>query len=247
LANNNPLYQENLLINHSTNDNQKFSSTPAVELIPVTSLTEKECLQKKWPKNKPTASIGFPHLLYTQQGIIPTFWAMLPQKEIDQFINKKHHTEFISQSQAYPMVLWIIMLSNEESLLTRWLSNYLDMKNEIGQKMVKYLEKIGYYHLLFFTLENPNNQPKVMTLTLTATQRQDLSDCMNLRHLENINISSQEAKNLLKIDYEKFKLKITNDLNKDRNKISSYVKSLVGKVFNNFLKKSSATNSHDSK
>jgi serine/threonine-protein kinase len=241
------LDQENLLINHSTNDNQKFSSTPAVELIPVTSLTEKECLQKKWPKNKPTASIGFPHLLYTQQGIIPTFWAMLPQKEIDQFINKKHHTEFISQSQAYPMVLWIIMLSNEESLLTRWLSNYLDMKNEIGQKMVKYLEKIGYYHLLFFTLENPNNQPKVMTLTLTATQRQDLSDCMNLRHLENINISSQEAKNLLKIDYEKFKLKITNDLNKDRNKISSYVKSLVGKVFNNFLKKSSATNSHDSK
>jgi len=237
------LDKENLLINHKKSDNQKFTPTPAVELIPVTSITEKECLQKKWPKSKPTALIGFPHLLYTQEGVIPTFWAMLPQKEIDQFINKKHHTEFISQPHVYPMVLWVIMLYNEESFLTRWLSNYLDMKNEIGQKIVKSLERIGYYHLLFFSLENPNHQPKVITLTLSATQRQSLTDWINLGHLENINISSQEAKNLLKIDYEKVKLQIAPNLNRDRNKIRGYVKSWLSKVFDSFLKKDSGTTS----
>ncbi len=241
------LDKKNLLINDHTRDNQNFTPTPAVELIPVTSVTEKECLQKKWPKNKPTAPIGFSHLLYIQEGVIPTFWAMLPQKEIDQFINNKHHTEFISQIHVYPMVLWVIMLSNEESFLTRWLSNYLDMKNEIGQKVVKALEKTGYYHLLFFTLENPNNQPKVMTVTLSAIQRQYLSDCVNFNHLKNINVSSQEAKNLLKIDYEKIKLQITHNLNKDKNKIKGYVKLWLGKVFDSFFKKGSSPSSHNSK
>lgn len=238
------LEQENLIINPKKSNHQPLPPTAAVELIPVTAITEKECLQKKWPKDKPISLIGFPHLLYTQEAVIPTFWAMLPQKEIDQFINKKHHTEFISQIQAYPMVLWIIMLYNEESYLTRWLSNYLDMKNDLGQKIVKSLEKTGYYHLLFFTLENPNNQPKVMTLTLNATQRQCLTDWINLSHLENTNISSQEAKKLLKIDYEKLKVQIATDLNKDRNKIKGYVKLWLHKVFDSFLKKGSATSSH---
>ena len=241
------LDKENLLISHKKNDNQEFTPTPAVELIPVTAITEKECLQKKWPKNKPTALIGFPHLLYTQEGVIPTFWAMLPQKEIDQFVNKKHHTEFISQPHVYPMVLWVIMLYDEEYFLTRWLSNYLDMKNEIGQKIVGSLERIGYYHLLFFSLENPNHQPKVITLTLSATQRQSLTDWINLGHLENINISSQEAKNLLKIDYEKVKLQIAPSFNRDKNKIRGYVKSWLNKVFDSFLKKNSGTSSHHSK
>ncbi|MDD1416682.1 serine/threonine protein kinase [Dolichospermum sp. ST_con] len=232
------LDRKNLLLNDHTSDNQKFTPTPAVELIPVTSVTEKECLQKKWPKNKPTAPIGFSHLLYIKEGVIPTFWAMLPQKEIEQFINNKHHTEFISQIHVYPMVLWVIMLSDEESFLTRWLSNYLDMKNEIGQKVVKSLEKTGYYHLLFFTLENPNNQPKVMTVTLSATQRQYLSDCINFSHLKNINVSSQEAKNLLKIDYEKVKLQIAHNLNRDGNKIKGYVKLWLGNIFDSFFKKS---------
>ena len=241
------LDRENLLINPHTNDDHKFTPTPAIELIPVTSMTEKECLQKKWPKNKPTALIGFPHFLYTQEGVIPTFWAMLPQKEIDKFINKKHHTEFISQIHVYPMVLWIIMLYNEEYFLTRWLSNYLDMKNEIGQKIVNSLERIGYYHLLFFTLENPNNQPKVMTLTLSATQRQYLTDWINFSYRENTNISSPEAKNLLKMDYEKVKLQIAHNLNRDGNKIIGYVKSWLSKVFDRGLKKGSGTSSHHSK
>jgi eukaryotic-like serine/threonine-protein kinase len=230
------LDQENLLINPQASDNQKFVPTPVVDLIPITSVTEKECLKQKWPKNKPIASIGFPHILYTKEGIIPTFLAMLPQKEIAQFIHKKNHIEFISQIQVYPMILWITMLHDQESSLTRWLSNYLDIKDVLGQKIIKSLEKAGYYHLLFFSLENPSNEPQVMTLTLTAKQRQYLTDCINVNHLENANISSQEAKILLKTDYEKFKLQMTGNLNKDRQKPKKNVKLWINRIFNFFLK-----------
>ncbi len=240
------LDQKNQANNPKKTNDQEFMPTPAVELIPVTTITEKECLLKKWPKNKPTALIGFPHLLYTQQGVIPTFWAMLPQQDIDQFINKKHHTEFISQMQVYPMLLWITMLYNEESSLTRWLSHYLDMKDESGQKMVKSLERLGYYHLLFFALENPNNPPKVMTLTLSAIQRQYLTDCIKISYAENTNISNQQAKNLLKADYEKVKLQIAHNLNIDSKKARGCVKSWIGKVFDSFLRKNSGINCHHS-
>jgi len=240
------LDKKDILDNPNQTDNQEFTPTAAVELIPVTSITEKECVQKKWPRNKPISLIGFPHLLYTQQGVIPTFWAMLPQKEIDQFINKKHHTEFISQIQVYPMILWVIMLYNEEYFLTRWLSHYLDMKDEFGQKIVKSLERVGYYHLLFFTLENPNNQPKVMTLTLRATQRQYLTDCINMSYVENSNISNQQAKSLLKTDYEKVKVQISHNLKRDEKKVRGYIKSWIGKLFDSFLRKNSGISRHHS-
>jgi eukaryotic-like serine/threonine-protein kinase len=240
------LDRESLLINYNTSDHQEFTPTPVIELIPVTSVTEKECLQKKWPKSKPTALVVFPHLLYTQEGVIPTFWAMLPQQEIDQFIHKKHHTQFISQIQTYPMVLWVTMLYNEVSSLTRWLSNYLDMKNAIGLKIIKSLEKSGYYHLLLFTLENPNHQPKVMTVTLSATQREYLTDCINVSNLENSHISQQEAKNLLKADYEKIKLQLGQNSNRDGQKVGNYIKLWISKLFHSFFKKDSATSSDNS-
>ncbi|MTJ52116.1 serine/threonine protein kinase [Anabaena sp. UHCC 0253] len=234
--------KEKLIAKHQINKQKitgqpKFIPTPAVELIPVTSVTEQECLQKKWPRNKPIELIGFPHLLYTQQGVIPTFWAMLPQKEIDQFINKKHHSEFISKMSVYPMVLWITMLYDEESSLTRWLSHYLDIKDETGQKIVKSLERTGYYHLLFFALENPNNPPRVMTLTLSATQRQCLTDCINISHIDNPEISTQQAKNLLKTEYKKVKLQIVHNLAKDGKKVRGCVKLWIGNLFHNLLKK----------
>ncbi|MFM7407306.1 MAG: serine/threonine protein kinase [Cuspidothrix sp.] len=233
------LHKKVQLKNNYQPNKPDFVPTSVVELIPVTSVTEKECLQKKWPKNKPNSLIAFPRLLYTQEGIIPTFWAMLPQTEIDKFINKKHHTEFISQIEIYPMILWVTMLYDEESSLTRWLCNYLDIQDETGQKIVKSLERTGYYHLLFFTLDNPNNPPKVMTLTLSGSQRQYLADCLNKSHLENRNISTQEAKKLLKTEYDKIKLQITSNLVKDGKKFKGYVKLWIDKMFDCLLKRTS--------
>jgi serine/threonine-protein kinase len=78
-----------------------FEAAYPVQLIPVTSLSEKECLQKTWPKNKPIATIGFPYLLHTLQGTIPTFWAMLPKQEIDKFLDKTQGTEFVAKMNVF--------------------------------------------------------------------------------------------------------------------------------------------------
>lgn len=59
-----------------------------VQLVPATLLSEKECLQRNWPKNKPIAPIGFPHLLYTPQRLIPTFGLCCPNKRLQNFCIK---------------------------------------------------------------------------------------------------------------------------------------------------------------
>ncbi|MBD6620114.1 serine/threonine protein kinase [Komarekiella sp. 'clone 1'] len=183
-----------------------------VQLVPVTSLSEKECLQKNWPKNKPIAPIGFPYLLPTSQGTIPTFWAMLPKQEIAKFLDKTYGTEFITKMNLYPMLLWVTVLYDAQLSLTRWLSYFLDLKDNKGEKIARSLSEIGYYHLLFFPLENPNRCSHVMTLNLTAIQRQQLTDWLDMSQESNNFILPKQAKSILKAEYEKLKLDIIRKL-----------------------------------
>ncbi|MBD2299482.1 serine/threonine protein kinase [Nostoc sp. FACHB-87] len=191
-------------------DSDKLESP--VNLVPVTSISEKECLQKTWPKNKPISSIGFPHLLHTTQGVIPTFWAMLPKQEIVNFCDKYHSTEFIDKMNLYPMLLWVTVLYNAQSSLTKWLSYFLDLKDNRGQKIAQLLADRGYYHLLFFALEEPTQCANVMTLTLTAKQRQQLTDWLELEQKYNEAIASEQAKTVLKAEYQKLKSEILQKL-----------------------------------
>ncbi|MBW4561570.1 MAG: serine/threonine protein kinase [Mojavia pulchra JT2-VF2] len=190
----------------SNSDSSDTSST--LQIVPVTSLSEKECLQKKWPKNRPIAPIGFPYLLHTFKATIPTFWAMLPQQEIAKFIDKIHGTEFIAKMNVYPMLLWVTVLYDSQNSQTRWLSCFLDMKDSKGQKIVRVLAETGYYHLLFFPLEEPQNCTHVMTLTLTASQRQQLTDWLAVNQNTNELISVKQAKIILKAEYERLKATI---------------------------------------
>ncbi|MCX7594057.1 MAG: serine/threonine protein kinase [Fischerella sp.] len=207
-----------------------------VQLVPVTSLSEKLCLQKTWPKNQPIAPICFSHLIHTQQGNIPTFWAMLPKKEIAKFLDKKNnYTEFICQNNLYPMILWITVLTDTHIRLTRWLSCFLDLKDNKGQKIVKALADTGYYHLLFFALEEPNNCANVITLTFTAHQRQQLADYLELSQKVEIAISSNESKTMLKREYEKMKPEILQKLLIKQKQKKSSTKFWLYKFFGNLL------------
>ncbi|TVP58509.1 MAG: serine/threonine protein kinase [Nodularia sp. (in: Bacteria)] len=197
------------LVNSKIGNNSKVQQNlSSVQLVPVTLKSEKECLQKSWPKHKPIAPIGFPHLLHSHQGVLPTFWAMLPQQEISQFINKTHKTEFIAKMNIYPMLLWVTVLYDAQTSLTRWLSYFLDMKDNRGQNIVRILADTGYYHLLFFAMEEPSRCAHVMTLNLTASQRQQLTDWLVLNQQSNEFISASQAKILLKAEYKKLKLNI---------------------------------------
>ncbi len=217
-------------------DYSKFSLAPPVQLVPVTTVSEKECLQKIWPKSKPVALIGFPHLLPTAQGTIPTFWAMLPKEEISKFVEKTHQVEFISKIDIYPMLLWVTVLYTDDPSLTRWLSYFLDLKEIRGQKIVNCLSEIGYYHVLFFPLEEPTNCSHVITITLTAHQRQELADRLAIGQKLNVFISAKEAKMILKQEYEKFKSTIMQKLVVEPSKTESLTKkSWISKFFDSIF------------
>ncbi|HLP90122.1 MAG TPA: serine/threonine-protein kinase [Nostocaceae cyanobacterium] len=210
-------------------------SISGLHLVPMTAFSEKVCLEKTWPQNKPIATIGFPHLLHTQQGIIPTFWAMLPQAEISIFVQKSHNTEFVSKINLYPMVLWVTMLHDSQSSLTRWLSYYLDLKDHRGQNLVKHLAEIGYYHLLFFTLETPNQCSQVLTLTLSAHQRQQLTDYISISQTANSLLLPEQAKDILKTEYEKVKIEIMQKLATNQKTGLFTTKSWIAKIFDNWF------------
>ncbi|MEH2122161.1 serine/threonine protein kinase [Nostoc sp.] len=207
-----------------------------VQLVPATLLSEKDCLQKIWPKNKPIASIGFPHLLHTHQRLIPTFWSMLPKQEITKYLDKIHGTEFISKMNVYPMLLWVTVLYNAQPSMTKWLPYFLDLKDNKGENIARSLAEVGYYHLLFFALEDPNRCSHVTTLKLTANQRQQLIDCLDMSQQSNELISPDEAKNLLKIDYEKLKLDILQKLAFHQKTEKEGLKNWMNKFLETFFK-----------
>jgi eukaryotic-like serine/threonine-protein kinase len=201
------------------------TNSSAVQLVPATSISEKACLQKTWPQNKPKALICFPNLLQTTQGTVPSLWAMLPKKEIEKFDKQISNIEFIYQDNLYPIILWVNLLCDSEALLrnhslksktgadskldlTRWLSYFLDMKDVRGQKILQALTATGYYHLLFFALEDPTKCQKVITLTLSAKQRQQLLDWIAESEKINPDISPNKTKNILRLKYEKLKPEI---------------------------------------
>ncbi|GAX36682.1 serine/threonine protein kinase [Nodularia sp. NIES-3585] len=229
------------LVNSKTGNHSKSQqNSSSVQLVPSTSISEKECWQKTWPKHKPTAPIGFPYLLHSHQGILPTFWAMLPQKEITQLLDKTQRTEFIAKMNIYPMLLWVTVLYDAQSSLARWLSYFLDMKDDHGQKIVRILADTGYYHLLFFSMEEPSRCAHVMTLTLTASQRQQLIDWLTLSQKSNEFISSSQAKVLLKAEYKNFKFELLKKIAINTAIEKKDFKTWASNLFDKFYKSLSA-------
>ncbi|MBN3927813.1 serine/threonine-protein kinase [Nostoc sp. NMS4] len=229
-------------VNAQLNDAIPSSSTDVikisfpVQLVPATLLSEKECLQKNWPKNKPIASIGFPHLLQTPQRPIPTFWAMLPKQEIAKFLDKIHGTEFISKMSVYPMLLWVTVLYDAQPSTTKWLPYFLDLKDNKGKNVARSLAEVGYYHLLFFPLEDPTHCSHVTTLNLTAQQRQQLVDWLDMSQQSNELILPNQAKNILKTEYEKLKLDILRNLAIHQKADKEGLKNWMNKFLEMFLK-----------
>ncbi|MBD2291965.1 serine/threonine protein kinase [Anabaena sphaerica FACHB-251] len=221
---------------YPSHDGEKLQPEHNVKIVPLTSISEQECWQKQWPKNKPVGLICFPHLLHTPKGNILTLWAMLPQAEIRKLKEKIHTTEFISKIEDYPMILWVTMLYDEQSDLIRWLSYYLDIKDNKEEKILRNLAGIGYYHLLLFAREDPHKCSHVMTFMLTAKQRQYLSDAINLSQNKNFDklTSSHQAKILLKIEYEKLKSQISKKLNTKSKKPGGFFKSWLVRLFDLF-------------
>ncbi|MGD1911972.1 MAG: serine/threonine protein kinase [Rivularia sp. (in: cyanobacteria)] len=215
-------------------DEKFFPNSSPVYLTPSTLISKQICLQKTWPENKPIAPIGFPHLLYTVQGKIPTFWAMLPQTEISKFIDQKNTTEFIQKVNLYPMMMWVTVLHDTNSSLTRWLSYFLDIKDTLGERIIQNLVEKGYYHLLFFALEEPTKCAHVTTIKITPHQREQLLSFLLACDDSKSFISPNQSKSILKAHYEKIKPKILQKLVANQEKktdIKRWLSNFFNKLF----------------
>ncbi|NJR16794.1 MAG: serine/threonine protein kinase [Calothrix sp. CSU_2_0] len=209
----------------------------STQLVPITSISEQICLQKKWPSNKPNAPICFPYILQSTQGSIPTFWAMLPQKEIESFSKQINDTEFILQKKnLHPVLLWVTVLCNDKFNLTRWLSYFLDMKDAKGQKIVQALAKTGYYHLLLFALENPQKCQQVITLTLSANNLQVLTDWLESYEKIKPVLGLNESKNILRVQYEKLKPEIISHLVEIQKKQKMTFRELLARTLSKIMR-----------
>jgi len=236
------------LVEREVNIGSSYSrkQSPTLQLVPITSLSEEICWQKSWPRNKPIAPIVFPHLLVTNQGNVASLWVMLPQSEIEKCLQQVSETEFLINFSVYPVIMWIAVLYNTGVCPARWLSYYLDIQDVKVQQIVVSLVEAGYYHLLFFAIEEPSHCAHVMTVTLSSSQRQQLTDWLELSQNFRSLDAFDESKKLLKSKYEKLKPQILKKIiakqTSEETTVKSWLSHLVEKVFNFFSRSEKSSN-----
>ena len=165
------------------------------------------CLATSWPKDKPQATIVFPHILKANNEFLATLWVMLNKRDIQERLVSTRYNQFLFLPSPHPIVLWITVLHNRE-YGARWLPCYLDLKTDLGQKMVRLLGESGCYRLLFFALSEPQKCTKVMTSNIAPAQCKLLTQWANSSHTLASAGQSQLTKRILKQEFEKLKPKI---------------------------------------
>ncbi len=170
-----------------------------------TFYSEKYLLREKWPSNQPIEKISFPHILKAKECEIPAIMAMLPKKDINKFTKKSQSVEFILQKDLYPMLLWATALEAPKLDLFGYIPHFLDLKNHKFLKILQLLCNLGYYHLLLFSLENPDNCSYVTTININPIQRQELVDFLLSYQRFKAVISSKQCKAILKLKLDKLK------------------------------------------
>ena len=189
---------------HKTNnllDNRQLS----ISGENYTFYSEKYLLREKRPSNQPIDKISFPHILKVKECEIPAIMAMLPKRDINKFTKKSQSVEFIIQKDLYPMLLWVTTLEAPKLDQFGYLSHFLDLKNHNFLKILQLLSNFGYYHLLLFPLENPDNCSYATTININPIQRQELVDLLVSYQRFKAVISSKQCKAILKLKLDKLK------------------------------------------
>ena len=207
-----------------------------INLASNTSFSEKKSLKEKWPQNYPIALNCFPHILNTPQGNIPSIMVMLPKKEIKKNIKQSHYTELITQTDLYPMLLWITILEAPKLESVGWLSYFFDLKDKKNLNFIRLLSELGYYHLLFFQLEKPENCSHVQTIFLSPHQRQELAIFLESYQLFKPIISSKQSQAFLKLKFEKIKQNKLYQIT-GKSKIQKIANHFSGRNLLDYLKK----------
>ncbi|MEM1238471.1 MAG: serine/threonine-protein kinase [Cyanobacteria bacterium P01_H01_bin.26] len=175
-------------------------SLPALPEPPVGEPESEEdqfCREQTWPVEKPIAKIVFPQLLVKNKQKLPTLWVMLSPQEIEHRANNTRYNTFLCTLNPHPMLLWVTAFySNVQG--PRWLSSYLDLKNKSHQKLAWQLGEDGYYRVLLFSEQAPNQVLTICKFNIAQTQCNILREWIMQARTTMAVGSPQDSKALLK-------------------------------------------------
>jgi serine/threonine protein kinase len=160
-----------------------------------------------WPANKPIGDISFPNPIRTDQGMLPSIWVMLSEKEIFSRQTCTRYNQFLFAPSPHPSLLWLTVLYTRKEG-ARWLSCYLDLKTPQGQQMTRLLSESGQYHLLFFAKEEPQRCAHRMTSTIALAQCELLKKWLTMGQMTPGLNQFNATKNQLKLALEDLKPKV---------------------------------------
>lgn len=164
-----------------------------------------------WPQEKPIAEIVFAQPLAADQPVL-ALWVMLSQNEIHQRLLSVRYNQFLCTMNPHPMILWITTLY-DQGLGARWLPCYLDLGRPQGKQAALILSELGYYPLIFFASEDPEQPANVRTITISPGQCKLFQQWVAMAQTVHSQASANVSKNLLKAELEKLKPKILQKLN----------------------------------
>jgi eukaryotic-like serine/threonine-protein kinase len=197
---------------HTSNDAPTVLAPPVdkSENLP-SALTDDIVKLQKWPSNKPIADIVFPKPIRVHDEVTPALWIMLPILEIQKRSVCTRYNQFLFIPSPHPMMLWVTVIFNRR-FGAKWLSYYLDLKTSFGQETVRLLSDKGYYRLLFFAREQPNNPSHILISTIASSQCRRLKEWLILSNTLPSSANPQISKAYLKTEYEKIKPQILTKL-----------------------------------
>ncbi|NJN04083.1 MAG: serine/threonine protein kinase [Leptolyngbyaceae cyanobacterium SL_1_1] len=155
------------------------------------------CRLVSWPKEKPVAEIVFPKVLRMGDRKLSSIWLMLPQTAFQSGDIRILYNNCICTMSPHPMVLWLTVLHTKEQGL-RWLPCYLDLKQSAGQELAVLLGQTGRYKLLFFSSDEPQNYPQVLTAGMAASQCKLLKEWVTLGRVQVSIGKPHQSKDLLR-------------------------------------------------
>ena len=122
-----------------------------------------------WPNTKPTAQIVFPDIVKAQHQTAVALWVMLESAEVQRRLLSARYNHFLFMPEPHPMILWITTIF-DSSLGPRWMPCYLDLKTKRGKLSALLLAETGYYPMIYFSLEHPEQPSNVRTNAISPEQ-----------------------------------------------------------------------------
>ncbi len=164
-----------------------------------------------WPEKKPVAEIVFPEFVTSQDQKAVGLWVMLQNSEIERRLLSARYNHFLFLLEPHPLVLWITTIY-DSALGARWLPCYLDLKSKKGEQTAMLLAQKGYYPLIYFALEHPEQPANVKTFTISPEQCNHFQNWVGLARQIPARGALSVSKDFLKKAFEKEKPKILQKL-----------------------------------